>query len=1715
MTNIGQGAFYDCTSLNSIISEIQEPFEIHAFSSSTYEKATLYVPAESLELYQSTSGWNEFVNIVELGLSLTLIITDEYDADITEKVGVVWYDADGMQIGTGYKLNGIEDSTEVYYSILFDEKLGRVYCEVKKQKIVVGKENETMTCKLQRIEEVALHGTVQAYGMAIPRAEVSLIQWLNGKYEYTAETKTDANGEFTLTAYNDSTELYIAADGYTDEMITRKMLGINGELGTIEMQQVRGKVVALQLSYQEAVREGEEPLVQNWYSDTRNIDYSVRNLTKETDINDFAMQQGDIVLPTGADQGDMIRVTLRSMNDKFAEVSGEGMIGENGMASISLQLKAYGGIEVYCNQKADEQISFMLYDSEGKLIKSNATSSLQTTLTGLKAGNYALVVMGYNNNVGTIGNLSDFEVFGLSEGSDYVKTNVTISDGIIGSVTVNDVPELDMSKFEYTAANTSYLPNKTEMTVNGSFVTLTARVDFKTQYANEVSDVKLLIDIPEGCEFIPNSVVSGSKPLVHSLNGSLLTITLNSEDIDSRIRFCMMPKQPGIFISTAYADFNCYGEKRQSIGLAVFEATAGSIIVPSVTGSKTITVNGIAAPHATVDIYDNDHLVGTTTALGDGKWRTDVDLYQPYNLSIHKINAKYQTDNGIKATTESRECNYDISQVKARSVTMQVYNPEFGRNFECFFDFATGTVTPSYYIFFPYKYENSWTEWWREQQMESKPFTFISDLTVNDTVLVGGVTFYVHTTSKEVRKLRGFFDNNLSRWVAVGEFDSYSLPVNVSVEIQTNVDTMVPLAETQKATDLLENIQTFINTSLIERSELDEKEAMVTQILDDDNSDPDTIKQLISQYAEFDFNSEDYDIIAKENFDNRMAQMIAQSDSLMEVIDEFLEDGLDDYSQYHIERNVLDDGRIVVKEVASCEGLSAEELMRNGYEKIPSTEGVLLCYMGDDFYEYVDFQNNIRFRYTVERGSLARNLRKAPSNWEYLWNGLQSSLQNALTDRDNLNWIINQHNEQRAQHFARIEFEERECRSLLNMVETDLKKEFTFNQFRNRHRLLRQLNHVEKRKARLNRLPQRISVAYSALNYLNQIIDIYQRLIVNYHRIRNFRIGECVQKNNSKAREVLEKIHAEVSNEYWNYARWRICMYATQIITDAWFKRLPIVGYALGVLEDAAANIRDDQFDRFVVTKINQLYQNSESAEKTCGKKKEVPNENPNDEQPVNDKTTPRPDQEETIPKEEAPSPQIQNIIPMIDPSGYVYEAVPTNRLEGVTATIYFDEEHPTQWDAADFSQVNPQITDDTGLYQWDVPQGMWQVRFEKPGYETTQTDWLPVPPPQLEINIPMSHAVAPTVVKARGMESGITLDFSKYMKPATIEKSGRVSVTVNGKSANGDVEMLNLEEDPYNQKEYASKVKFVPNKAFSTTDEVIITVKKEVESYASKQMEADFVQRVKIEPELTAIMCDSLLVVDYRDAKTLEVQVLPASASKGKTLQVVSTSPMIASTGQQEVILDQDGKAVITVSGSLPGSGAIKLSIPEADMTRYVDVSVTVKETVVKMPKASKRSGSVVEPGYQLTLTCSTPGATIYYALDGTCPCDEQKRIKYTSPITLPLGHITLKAVAVRDGMDDSDIVTYEYDVQKDGESGVQTIKEGFGIDVSYQDGGIVVSGAKGGDCHIYDLQGRELASRSKLSNHTRINVPKNDVYIVSVSYGNDQKVVCKVMNQ
>ena len=127
-----------------------------------------------------------------------------------------------------------------------------------------------------------------------------------------------------------------------------------------------------------------------------------------------------------------------------------------------------------------------------------------------------------------------------------------------------------------------------------------------------------------------------------------------------------------------------------------------------------------------------------------------------------------------------------------------------------------------------------------------------------------------------------------------------------------------------------------------------------------------------------------------------------------------------------------------------------------------------------------------------------------------------------------------------------------------------------------------------------------------------------------------------------------------------------------------------------------------------------------------------------------------------------------------IDPSGYVYEAVEGNRVEGATATIYKLNKETNEWiewNAADFEQENPLKTNNEGAYAWFTDEGAFKVTISKDGYEPVTSEEFDVPPEKLDLNFSLVdiffHA---TATAEKDPDTGIyTLKFSKFMQVDTV----------------------------------------------------------------------------------------------------------------------------------------------------------------------------------------------------------------------------------------------------------------------------------------------------------------------------------------------------------
>ena len=1266
-----------------------------------------------------------------------------------------------------------------------------------------------------------------------------------------------------------------------------------------------------------------------------------------------------------------------------------------------------------------------MYDSKGELIKKYEYNNFSLVINELQDGNYTLVSMGKSVLFNDMSNLASFANVGLIEGTDYIVNDVVVSSGVLSIVSNENVPKFDESKLYYTGVNTTFGVNKTSITA-GNYLTLRAKIDFKNEFVNSVDNLNLVIDLPESILFVENSVMVGNAVASYTVDGHRLIIPVGINDL---VRFCIIPTASGNYAPTAFAQFDIEGKTvMQPIGSANFLVKDLTITVPSVVAKTTIPVSGTAIGKSNIEIYDRGVLIGQTTSLANGLWATTCELKEPYNLSMHNIYAKVLNASGIELQSEIKQCLYDVNAIQVSKVTMYHFNPEMngwrGTTYKSVFDFMNPSSKP-----------NTWTVYYPE-----KKFTYTLEFTNNSPEVVSNVVLYVHTADGRIVSLRPTYDANKDLWIADIDMGSSSdgyYPVNVSVDF--DCPSLVKI-DSDYLNLTRESFLNFVDDNLIWNYRIDSLSSLIDVELGKDSVNDSVISDLLFELTQDSVIIDEKEVdslllLSDEEFEIQLNQVLSYVsslqltsdlifDSICLIADDLLSDQID---------TIYWDNIVYVRSQTSCSGLDIENLLASGYELVPSIgEGVFLEYLNDTIFDFIDFSNDRRvlIREIMNNVNMMKVSTRNDGWLESISNMSRKLVLKLSENEDILAKGYNVFKEKQKEELLVINICEEALDNQLNAVNKKLSTAFGLKKVDlelKKKDIQKSLKKLKKEKAKVMKLPNSVARVNLALDLISEWGKWHQRVMEYANRIDRLVVPSCSWESEPKAAALLEGYIQNIRNEFSSYFKKQFGRKLFYTISDMALGKLPWLGYALGILEDEAERIRDEQFDRYVGGDIERYEKYVQQLKEKCAKD----DDNSNEEEDDNN------DEDGGEYKSGQPDDEVQ-----IDPSGYVYEGVSSNRIEGVMASCYYKEtvedmfgdkhENIVLWDAENYAQENPLFTDENGMYRWDVPQGMWQVKFEKDGYQTIYSDWLPVPPPQLEVNIAMVQNSQPEVVNVRAYENGIEIDFDKYMNIETLNNTNIV-VVKNNESVEGNIVLLN-EEQVYtnNTITYASKVRFNPSVAFLTTDEIILTISKKVKSYANIQMAEDYTQSFSITKEVDSIVVDSLTLVDYGLVKDIIVSILPFDAAIGKKLIVSSTSSMIASVVNDTVVIDEEGKAVVSVVGELPGIASVKFVVENVtrEASSIVNVVYTERESsiIVNKPQASVISGAQVAYGTAVSLSCETENVVIYYTIDGSSPSDSN-RLLYSAPIVIEKD-VVIKAIAVLDSIE-STIAEFVYTIK------------------------------------------------------------------------------------
>ena len=689
------------------------------------------------------------------------------DTDVTAKTTIAWSDAAGNFLAQGATIKNLLKGNVVQYNVTLSEALAMEYQLPEGGVYTVEDGDNAIQVTLTALPKLAITGTVIDYNkstednlVALPGAIVAVSQTINGKFSKTYTAKTDADGKWSLKeeVYVAPTEITASKTGYISETQTFDTLNV-AVIDTFALRDINGTTINLTLTYQ--TLNGE----QKDYDDVANVAYTVVNAATGEALTGLSFQESKIVMQNKLEQGTQLILTATSKNQKFMPVTVNAIVDSHDKADVTFFIKQLGGIQATFGQTENSGACVgILYDANGQFVKRYEYNGNKLVIDELKDGSYTLVTMANSQLFNTVGQLSQFGEMGLRNGVDFVRNNVTVKSGEWTVVNITKVPYLDETKLYYTGVNTSFSANKSQITA-GQYLTLRGQVDFKDVYAGQVSNVELVVNLTDDCEFVDNSVMLGKNLTSYTLNGKQLIVPIGMSK--EQVRFCVIPTKEGTYEPSASVSF-AIGSKKvlQPIGSAQTTVKGVTINVPATIAKPQFMASGTAIAKSDVYVYVDDMLMGKTMVKANGKWSMQCELVaDATDKAEHPVYARVVTPEKAELLTDTKIVTLDENAILPQEVNMSFYNGWLGKTVKVDWDMIEKKVNPASYMFYT-----------------TTDFTFTISFTVNNSEKVTGVQLIVYKNNNSYDILNAQFNEKKQIWVVSQRYSSWALPTAVKVK---------------------------------------------------------------------------------------------------------------------------------------------------------------------------------------------------------------------------------------------------------------------------------------------------------------------------------------------------------------------------------------------------------------------------------------------------------------------------------------------------------------------------------------------------------------------------------------------------------------------------------------------------------------------------------------------------------------------------------------------------------------------------------------------------------------------------------------------------------------------------------------------------------------------------------------------------------------------
>lgn len=1506
-------------------------------------------------------------------------------ADITSSCKIRWYSSDASLLGTNYYLNSVSEGTELSYSIQIPEKYVFEYSLSDTLFNMTVTENMTRSHTLTERPKIVFRGVVtdSVSGSPLHLAAISLTQEFGDGYSKSYSTQTYADGSFSVNIVDSPVDMTVMCDGFFD-----KSIGLENpsESVAVKMNPLSGHKVVVDISYINSVRDGETADTVKGYSNRNDLNFSFY-AEESGELTDYVVQYPYIYFNEDKYQlHEQVFTTISSSKRVFDAVETLFEITA-GLDTIHAEILERGGIDIKYRESESSVFNVILFNSEGVKLRSLQESySKKITALNLPEGSYTVVASAGKNGKIAISRLDQLSDLDLVEGQDYVIQDSWIEGGYINTVEFDTVPVLNLTNKKYLLEG-SYSSDKIRVYM-GRYTTMTAKAQLIPVSNTRFKNIFAVFNLPDGCEYVEGSAMLDGQVCDVTVMADRVEMALPNDGLLHEMRLCVSPTLSGNIQLNATIRLDDEGVRKQIVlGSATFKSEGISIKAPSMVNSDTITVWGTAPANSDVMLRDNGKVMGSSRADRTGKWYLRAGLENTGTLTNHRFSGSVRTPEGNIVHTDTVTCVYNKHAVYIGATSMLV-----------------GAWMTSFPI----------TEYY--EKVHNSSSSSITKFETGSYTILDGVYKSGHSDMLDEDIYSGaewlllpqsyvYFNHEVGEAQPMYTFGSFETQ---EFEFQA----YFPGCDSLDVSDVVFHVE--LEDSVIQKLPARYKDGYWTAYYSYRVDGRLPVNASRVEYTPHKVYPEEEDPYSE----------------IREKVDVAFADST---------RNKTIDAELTESQLAILESMkgrtySLEEFLRTvaSYPESGISEHLvewMLTVPDADAsrgvfepLEIVPGYYTPRISYSLTDGNNLFSALASDVHWslelsDYGSKMIMKSTRGDLVQIESESFrtsrapLIKSAGDGIAPQASKIESTIKDVTEGVGLIDNVITTSGVMTWAAGSKPFgLVEPKVAESFAGNLN-VAGAITGSVGVLMELNEAKDALDRESgAGWYDLANgsqFQLGTALSE---QAREVGRGMDS------WNTGV-AIChvALATIAITSMIFASAvaaPVTA-TVAVLCAIGSYLLKQQDDKFQAESQNLL----ESWQQYVNGDK------------VNDSK------------------------PNRDPSGFVYEAVEGNRLEGVTATLYQkytvtdeygkESEVIVPWNADLYGQINPQVTGANGEYAWDVPEGLWMVVFEKDGFVTDSTEWLGVPPPQLDVNVGLRSAAAPYVYKVAAYEEGIVIKFSKYMRVSMLDVQNIV-VAYNGKVVSGEIEMQNSDWGIGTDEEYASVVRFIPDEAvFEPGSEITLFVAGRTQSYAGVPMESDFVQSFTVEREVKGMEWTSESEMRVGSTQTYSVYAYPSEAVEGRKITISNSTPLLAVISADTLSLDSCGQAQFTVTSLMTGSAQLILSMPGTDITGIMDISILPDSIYPAAPYAQYESGQLLQAGTSIALYTDSVNAEIYYTLDGSDPYEYG--YLYDEPIEIDssfVGQFTIKAAVVCGGRW-STVATFIYTVSEPVPDGMDAVMD------------------------------------------------------------------------